>query len=169
MLICPPTGGNRRTGGNFPTVNRHPCLYRRVTDCELVERARAGDQTAFGDLVDRHRDAVFRAALAALGNREEAEDVAQEAFVAAYRGLDGFRGDATFKTWVTTIAWRRALNRRRGLGGPTASSQVLLSIAVGIAAVFGAIWVAAKVFRVGLLMHGKPPNLATLFRWVRMA
>ena len=47
--------------------------------------------------------------------------------------------------------------------------QVLLSIVVGVAAVFGALWVAAKVFRIGLLMHGKPPNLATLFRWVRMA
>ena len=91
------------------------CLYRQVTDCELVERARAGDQTAFGDLVDRHRAAVFRAALAALGNREEAENVAQDAFVAAYRGLDGFRGDAMFQTWVRTIAWRRALNHRRAL------------------------------------------------------
>lgn len=47
--------------------------------------------------------------------------------------------------------------------------QVWLSIAAGVLAVFGALWVAAKVFRVGLLMHGKPPNLATLVRWVRMA
>ena len=47
--------------------------------------------------------------------------------------------------------------------------QVGLSITVGVLAVFGALWVAAKVFRVGLLMHGKPPNLATLVRWVRMA
>lgn len=47
--------------------------------------------------------------------------------------------------------------------------QVWLSITVGVLAVFGALWVAAKVFRVGLLMHGKPPNLATLVRWVRMA
>lgn len=47
--------------------------------------------------------------------------------------------------------------------------QILLSIALGIAGVFAAIWFAGKVFRVGLLMHGKPPNLATLWRWVRMA
>ena len=47
--------------------------------------------------------------------------------------------------------------------------QVWLSIAVGAASVLGAVWAAAKVFRIGLLMHGKPPNLKTLVRWVRMA
>ncbi len=47
--------------------------------------------------------------------------------------------------------------------------QVWLSIAIGVASVFAALWVAAKVFRIGLLMHGKPPNMATLWRWVRMA
>ncbi len=47
--------------------------------------------------------------------------------------------------------------------------QVWLSIAVGVASVAGAVWVASKVFRIGLLMYGKPPNLKTLVRWVRMA
>jgi ABC-2 type transport system permease protein len=47
--------------------------------------------------------------------------------------------------------------------------QVWLSIAVGVAGVYAALWVAAKVFRVGLLMYGKPPNFRTLIRWVRMA
>ncbi len=47
--------------------------------------------------------------------------------------------------------------------------QVWLSIAIGVASVFAALWFAAKVFRIGLLMHGKPPNFATLVRWVRMA
>lgn len=47
--------------------------------------------------------------------------------------------------------------------------QVGLSLAVGIASVYGAFWLAGKVFRVGLLMHGKPPSLRTLIRWVRMA
>jgi len=52
---------------------------------------------------------------------------------------------------------------------PPPTWQVWLSIAIGIASVFAALWVAAKVFRIGLLMHGKPPNLATLLRWVWMA
>lgn len=86
-----------------------------VTDPELVELARRGDTAAFGTLVDRHRTPVFRAALAALGSPDDAEEVAQEAFVAAYRRLDGFRGDASFRTWVTAIAWRKALTVRRSV------------------------------------------------------
>lgn len=52
---------------------------------------------------------------------------------------------------------------------PPAMWQVWLSIGLGIASVFAAMWFAGKVFRIGLLMHGKPPNLRTLWRWVRMA
>jgi RNA polymerase sigma-70 factor (ECF subfamily) len=86
-----------------------------VSDPELVERARRGDHAAFGALVDRHRTSVFRAALAALGAPEDAEEVAQEAFVAAYRHLQDFREDASFKTWLLSIAWRKALTRRRSV------------------------------------------------------
>jgi RNA polymerase sigma-70 factor (ECF subfamily) len=86
-----------------------------VTDADLVDRARQGDPAAFGELVDRHRSAVYRAALAALGSHADAEDAAQDAFLAAYRRLDGFRGDASFKTWLLTITWHQALNRRRSV------------------------------------------------------
>jgi RNA polymerase sigma-70 factor (ECF subfamily) len=86
-----------------------------VSDPELVERARRGDDAAFGTLVDRHRASVFRAALAALGSPEDAEEVAQEAFVAAHRYLRDFREDASFKTWLLAIAWRKALTRRRNV------------------------------------------------------
>jgi RNA polymerase sigma-70 factor (ECF subfamily) len=86
-----------------------------VSDAELVARAREGDQTAFGELVDRHRAAVYRAALAALGSHAEAEDAAQDAFLIAYRRLGTFRGEASFKTWLLTIAWHQAINRRRSL------------------------------------------------------
>lgn len=90
-----------------------PVSTRGVSDPELVERARRGDDAAFGTLVDRHRTSVFRAALAALGTREDAEEVAQEAFVAAFQHLENFREDASFKTWLLSIAWRKALTRRR--------------------------------------------------------
>jgi RNA polymerase sigma-70 factor, ECF subfamily len=86
-----------------------------VNDADLVERARQGDTAAFGELVDRHRSAVYRAALAALGSHADAEDAAQEAFLAAYRRLDSFRGHASFKTWLLTITWHQAINRRRSL------------------------------------------------------
>jgi RNA polymerase sigma-70 factor (ECF subfamily) len=84
-----------------------------VTDAALVERARGGDAEAFGELIDRHRDAVFRAALAALRDRAEADDAAQDAFLLAYRKLSTFRGESSFRTWILSIAWRTALNRRR--------------------------------------------------------
>ena len=86
-----------------------------MSDAELVARARRGDTAAFGELVDRHRAAVYRAAHAALGSAGEAEDVAQEAFLAAYRRMATYRGEASFKTWLLTITWRRALSRRRRL------------------------------------------------------
>jgi len=86
-----------------------------VTDSELVERARAGDAGAFGELMTRHGQAAYRTALAALGSPADAEEVTQESFVRAYAELATFRGEATFRTWVSAIVWRRALNRRRSV------------------------------------------------------
>src|SRR5258706_11837869 len=86
---------------------------RRLTDGELVDRVRSGQTAAFGELVERHRGAVYRAALAALRNPADAEDVAQDALVLAFRKIDQFRGDASVRTWMVTIAWRLALSRRR--------------------------------------------------------
>jgi RNA polymerase sigma-70 factor (ECF subfamily) len=84
-------------------------------DLDLVRRAQSGDEQAFGQLVERHRRAVYRAAYAALGSANDADDVAQETFVAVYQKLQGFRGDASFKTWLLAIAWRKALDRRRSV------------------------------------------------------
>lgn len=85
------------------------------SDQELVRRAQNGDEAAFAVLVDRNRRAVFKAALAGVGSAAEADDVAQEAFVTAYRKLAGFRGDAQFRTWLLAITWRKALDRRRSI------------------------------------------------------
>jgi RNA polymerase sigma-70 factor (ECF subfamily) len=87
-----------------------------VDDGDLVARAQNGDAAAFGELVDRHRAAVYRAALAVLRSHADAEDAAQDAFVSAYRHLHRFRGDSAFRTWLLTIAWHEAINRRRSLG-----------------------------------------------------
>ena len=86
-----------------------------MSDLELVARAREGDAAAFGELVERHRTAVYRAALAVLGSSSDAEDAAQDAFIAAFRRLASFRGDSSFKTWLLAIAWRQAINQRRGV------------------------------------------------------
>jgi RNA polymerase sigma-70 factor (ECF subfamily) len=75
-----------------------------ASDEELVRRARDGDQTAMNRLVDRHHGAAFRVALSLVADPDLAQDVAQDAFLRAFRGLEGFRGDASFRTWMLTIA-----------------------------------------------------------------
>ncbi len=87
-----------------------------MSDAELIELARNGDRAAFGTLVERYQQVVFRAALAALRSREDAEEVAQDALLLAYRRIDTFRGEASFKTWLLTITWNRAMDRRRRVG-----------------------------------------------------
>src|SRR6185295_11103143 len=84
-------------------------------DLALVRRAQAGDVAAFGELVERNRRAVFRAALAAVGSATEADDVAQEAFITAFQKLNGFRAESSFKTWLLTITWRKAIDRRKSV------------------------------------------------------
>ena len=86
-----------------------------ITDLELVRQAQAGDLDAFGELVERNRRAVFRAALAAVGSPTEADDVAQEAFVTAWQKLSGFRGESQFRTWLLSITWRKAIDRRKSI------------------------------------------------------
>ena len=86
-----------------------------AADLILVRRAQAGDVEAFGELVERNRRAVFRAALAAVGSATEADDVAQEAFITAFQKLDGFRAESSFKTWLLTITWRKAIDRRKSV------------------------------------------------------
>jgi RNA polymerase sigma-70 factor (ECF subfamily) len=86
-----------------------------VTDAELVALARVGDTGAFDQLVIRHQGAAYRAALAALRSPADAEEVAQDAFVRAWSSLDRFRGDSSFRTWLLTIVWNRALSRRRSV------------------------------------------------------
>ena len=81
------------------------------SDTELVARARRGDETAFEQLVLRHQRYAFNLAYRVIGNYAEAEDVTQEAFVRAWRGLPGFRGQARFATWLYRIVYNLCLNR----------------------------------------------------------
>jgi len=84
-------------------------------DGELVERWRAGDEAAFESLVRRHERRVFGVVVRMLGNREEAEDVAQEVFLNLHRNGHRFRQEARFSTFVYRVAVNAALNRQRSL------------------------------------------------------
>ena len=76
-----------------------------------IERARAGDAAAFRLLVERHRDRVHGLARRMLRSDPDAEEVAQDAFVRAWRALPGFRGDSSFGTWLHRIVMRLSLDR----------------------------------------------------------
>lgn len=82
-------------------------------DAALVAQAQAGHAGAFDALVLHHQQVVFAVAVRMLGDRDEAQDVAQDAFVQAYRGLAGFRADAKFSTWLIAITLNLCRNRRR--------------------------------------------------------
>jgi len=94
-------------------------------DAELIARWQAGDASAFEVLVRRHERRVFGLVFRMLGNREEAEDVAQEAFLALHRHGRRFRGEARFSTFVYRVAANAALNRRRSLGRRRAREEAL--------------------------------------------
>ncbi|HET9717292.1 MAG TPA: RNA polymerase sigma factor [Pseudolabrys sp.] len=84
-----------------------------LDDGELVQMARARDEAAVRVITRRYNRRLFRIARSILRNDAEAEDVVQETYVRAFTGLDMFRGDAAFGTWITRIAMNEALGRLR--------------------------------------------------------
>ena len=74
-----------------------------IPDDLLVKHAKAGDINSFSQLVERHQKQVYNLAFRFTGNSEDAADLAQEAFIKAYRGLKTFREEAAFKTWIYHI------------------------------------------------------------------
>lgn len=84
----------------------------RYFEDELVARAVTGDRGAFSDLVRRHQNGVYTLAVRLTGDREIGADVAQEAFVRAWRAMPSFRGDARFSTWMFRITANTASTHR---------------------------------------------------------
>jgi RNA polymerase sigma-70 factor (ECF subfamily) len=79
----------------------------------LVAQAKAGDQSAFSELVRRYERKIYRLAKNITRNDEDAEDVLQDAFLKAYTHLNNFKGDSKFYTWIVRIAVNEALMRLR--------------------------------------------------------
>jgi RNA polymerase sigma-70 factor, ECF subfamily len=82
-------------------------------DRELVEKAKTGDRRAFGRLVEKYQRRVYSLAFGILRQREDAWDVAQEAFVKAYKKLDRFEGTAAFYTWLYRITYNLSIDTLR--------------------------------------------------------
>jgi len=87
---------------------------RKTTQSELVKRAKAGDQDAFGELVRRNAERVGRLIARVVRRKVEAEDVVQMVFLEAYRSLPGFDGRARFSTWLHRIAVRVGVRAAKG-------------------------------------------------------
>ena len=94
-----------------------------LADEELVRKAQADDDRAFGELVSRYETKVFSLALKMVRNPEDAEDVLQDTFLRAYRGIKSFKGNSTFSTWIYRITANSALMRLRKKQLPTVSIE----------------------------------------------
>ena len=105
-------------------------VKERVTDeTAVIKRCLGGDVEAYGTLVDRYSTRIINVALMMVGDRHEAEDIAQEAFIRAFRSLAGFKGKARFSSWLHQIALnlcRDHLKRRARGGGPVPMAEETL-------------------------------------------
>jgi RNA polymerase sigma-70 factor (ECF subfamily) len=89
------------------------------SDEQIIDRVRAGDTRLFTELVQRYQDAVYGMAKRFVASSADAEDIAQEAFLRVHRGLEGFKGDARFSTWLYRITYNLCadwIRRRRKHG-----------------------------------------------------
>jgi RNA polymerase sigma-70 factor (ECF subfamily) len=82
-----------------------------VAERLLIGRLKQRDEQAFNEIVRQHGDKVFSLVYRMIGNRAEAEDIAQEVFVTVFKTIDGFRGEAKFSTWLLRIAANQCKNR----------------------------------------------------------
>ena len=78
---------------------------------QLVRRLRERDEAAFRELVAEHRDRIYNLTLRMLGNKAEAEDVAQEVFITVFKTIESFREEAKFSTWLYRVAVNHCKNR----------------------------------------------------------
>ncbi len=87
-----------------------------MSEADLITSARAGDAAAYESLVRQHQEVVFRLAYLLLGDAADAEDVAQEAFIRAFKALGTFDLNRSFRPWLCRITVNLARNRHRSLG-----------------------------------------------------
>jgi RNA polymerase sigma-70 factor (ECF subfamily) len=111
-------GRPRAVRESFTRESPHAMVRPAVAtdDLTLVQRVRQGDQRAFKTLVERYQRKVYGVALGMVKDKEEAKDVAQEAFVKVYKYLDHFKGDSSFYTWLYRITVNICIDvlRRKG-------------------------------------------------------
>jgi RNA polymerase sigma factor (sigma-70 family) len=100
-------------------------MQNKFTDIELIKKVLAGEQAAYADLVKCHQRFVFTLALRFTKNREDAEEIAQDCFVKAYRSLNNFQQTSKFTTWMYTIVYTTSMTflRKRKLDTQSIDSE----------------------------------------------
>ena len=96
--------GEKRNGGG---------LIMELMEYRVVKRAQKGDRLAFAELVELYKDKLYNMAYRMMGNAQEAEDVAQEAFLRAYKNLDSYNAKHKFSTWIYRIATNLCIDKMR--------------------------------------------------------
>jgi RNA polymerase sigma factor (sigma-70 family) len=84
-------------------------MQSKLTDIELIQQVLAGNQAAYADLVKRHQRFVFSLAMRFAKSREDAEEIAQDCFIKAYRSLASFQQQSKFSTWLYSIVYTTAM------------------------------------------------------------
>jgi RNA polymerase sigma-70 factor (ECF subfamily) len=98
--------------GQAASGDAAPAVFdEKSDDRTLIEAAVAGHRAAFDHIVDRHRRTVYQVCFRFVGNHEDASDLAQDAFIRAYRALAKFKGESELRTWLYRIAVNVCLNR----------------------------------------------------------
>src|SRR6185503_7390609 len=107
MIMTDPATGK---GKKFPPRESEnkpvepPTPETQVDESELVDRARRGDMAAYDDLIRRYQQRIYATVYHMTSNHEDANDLAQEAFIKAFQALKSFKGGSSFYTWVYRIA-----------------------------------------------------------------
>ena len=140
------------------------------TDTEIIERTLAGDTRIFSELVKRYQNFVFTITLRYTPNREDAEEIAQDAFIKAYKSLSSFRGESKFSTWLFTITTTSCLSflRKKKLDIRSLDNEKVMAVVENQDSGFSANQLETKsrqtmVNEAIQLLSGDDANILTLF------
>jgi RNA polymerase sigma factor (sigma-70 family) len=100
-------------------------VMMQMEELQIIERVQRGDTNAFSCLVTKYQDVVFSIALKVLKNRNDAEEMAQETFIKAYRSISTFRGKSKFSTWLFSIAYNTCISSVRKKKFPATSIDLV--------------------------------------------
>lgn len=116
---------------SFPIVVILLLMNTGLTDSEIISRVLSGEQQLYAELVGKYQNFVFTITLRYAHQREDAEEIAQDVFVKAYRSLSNFRGDAKFSTWLYTIVTTSCITflRKKRLETSSLNNEGVLEIA----------------------------------------